>query len=184
MCRFFVNLKVKLHKWTMRKQYETQEECCKCGELSCVCERLFHYCFNKKIRWKSEIFLLYYSSSWETQNSDHKNELFSNKKKPSSISVVFKNFSKFAGKVPCQSLFFNKIAGFRPATSLKKRIWDRCFPENFAKFLRTLFLQNTSKRLLLNLKQLLQIENQLNCKCHWNVAILYWFIFVILTSLI
>ena len=32
----------------------------------------------------------------------------------------------------------------RPATSSKKRIWLRCFPVNFAKFLRTLFLQNTS----------------------------------------
>ena len=33
--------------------------------------------------------------------------------------------------------FFNKVAGFRPATSLKRRVWDRCFPVNFAKFLRT-----------------------------------------------
>ena len=28
--------------------------------------------------------------------------------------------------------------------NLKKRIWHRCFPVNFAKFLRTPFLQNTS----------------------------------------
>ena len=27
----------------------------------------------------------------------------------------------------------------RPATLLKKRLWHRCFPVNFAKFLRTLF---------------------------------------------
>ena len=31
---------------------------------------------------------------------------------------------------------------------LKKRLWHRCFPVNFAKFLRTPFLQNTSRRLL------------------------------------
>ena len=37
----------------------------------------------------------------------------------------------------------------RPATLLKKRLWQRCFPVNFAKFLRTPFLQNTSGRLLL-----------------------------------
>ena len=37
----------------------------------------------------------------------------------------------------------------RPATLLKKRLWHRCFPVNFAKFLRTPFLQNTSGRLLL-----------------------------------
>ena len=35
------------------------------------------------------------------------------------------------------------------ATLLKKRLWHRCFPVNFAKFLRTPFLQNTSGRLLL-----------------------------------
>ena len=37
----------------------------------------------------------------------------------------------------------------RPGTLLKKRLWHRCFPVNFAKFLRLPFLQNTSGRLLL-----------------------------------
>ena len=55
-----------------------------------------------------------------------------------------RNFAKFAGKHLCQSLFFNKIAGLRPATLLKKSIWHRCLPLNFAKFLRTPFLKNTS----------------------------------------
>ena len=32
------------------------------------------------------------------------------------------NFAKFTGKHLCQSLFFNKIAGLRPATLLKKRL--------------------------------------------------------------
>ena len=49
-----------------------------------------------------------------------------------------------------ESLFFNKISGLRPATLLKKRLWHRCFPMNFVKFLRTPFLQNTSGRLLLH----------------------------------
>ena len=40
-------------------------------------------------------------------------------------------------------LFFNKVAVLRPGTLLKKKLWYRCFPVNFAKFLRTLFLQNT-----------------------------------------
>ena len=39
-------------------------------------------------------------------------------------------------------------AVLRPATLLKKRLWHRCFPGNFVKFLRTPFLQNTSRRLL------------------------------------
>ena len=36
-----------------------------------------------------------------------------------------------------QSLLFNKVAGLRPATLLKKRLRNRCFPVNFSKFLRT-----------------------------------------------
>ena len=47
---------------------------------------------------------------------------------------ILKNFAKFTGKQLCQSLFFNKIAGLRPTTLLKKRTWHRCFPVNFAKF--------------------------------------------------
>ena len=38
--------------------------------------------------------------------------------------------------------------GLRPVALLKKRLWHRCFPVNFATFLRTPFLQNTSGRLL------------------------------------
>ena len=46
---------------------------------------------------------------------------------------LFRNFAKFTRKHLCQSL------------------WHRCFPVNFAKYLRTLFLQNTSERVLLTL---------------------------------
>ena len=62
---------------------------------------------------------------------------------------VLRNFAKFTGKQLCQSLFFNKVAGMKPATLLKKRLCHRCFSVNFAKFLRTPFLQNTSGRLVL-----------------------------------
>ena len=40
---------------------------------------------------------------------------------------VLKNFAEFTGKHLSQSL--------RPATLLKKRLWQRCFPLNFAKLL-------------------------------------------------
>ena len=53
---------------------------------------------------------------------------------------VLRNFVKFTGKDLCQSLFFNKVAGLRPATLLKERLWQRCFPVNFTKLLGTLFL--------------------------------------------
>ena len=38
----------------------------------------------------------------------------------------------------------------KPSTLLKNRLCHRCFPVNFEKFLRTLFLQNTSGQLLLH----------------------------------
>ena len=56
------------------------------------------------------------------------------------INGFLRNFAKLTGKHLCQSLFFNKVAGLRPATLLKKRLWHRCFPVNFAKFLRIPFL--------------------------------------------
>ena len=53
---------------------------------------------------------------------------------------LLRNFAKFRGKLLCQVVFFNKVAGLSPATLLKKRLWHRCFPVNFAKFLRSPFL--------------------------------------------
>ena len=62
---------------------------------------------------------------------------------------ALRNFAKFTGKHLGQSLFFNKVGGLRPATLLKKRTWHSCFPVSFAKFLRTLFLQNIFGPMLL-----------------------------------
>ena len=52
--------------------------------------------------------------------------------------VVLKNFGKFTGKKLFR-IFFNKVAGLRPANSLKKRLRHSCFPVKFAKLLRTHF---------------------------------------------
>ena len=62
---------------------------------------------------------------------------------------VLKNFAKFTENHLCQSLFFNKVTDLRSAALLKKRLWHRSFPLNFAKFLRIPFKLNTSGRLLL-----------------------------------
>ena len=43
----------------------------------------------------------------------------------------------------------NKVAGLRPATLLKRRLWHRCFPVNFSKFLRTSFFAEHFRWLLL-----------------------------------
>ena len=52
---------------------------------------------------------------------------------------VPKNFKKFTGKHLHQSLFFNKVAGFRPATLLKKETLAREISKNtfFTEHLRT-----------------------------------------------
>ena len=52
---------------------------------------------------------------------------------------ILRNFAKFTGKHLCQSFFFNKVAGLRPAILLKTRLWHSCFPVNFARFLRIPF---------------------------------------------
>ena len=66
-----------------------------------------------------------------------------------SIKKVFlKIFAKFTGKHLCRCLFWNKVTGLTSVTLSKKRLWHRHFPVNFAKFLRMLFLQNTSGKLL------------------------------------
>ena len=49
---------------------------------------------------------------------------------------VLKNFAKFTGKHQCQSLFFNRVAD------------HRCFPANFAKFLRTRFITGHVRKAL------------------------------------
>ena len=59
-------------------------------------------------------------------------------------------FSKFKGKHLRQDLFLNKVAGLRPTTLLKKRLWHRCFSVNFKKFLRTPFLTAHLQWLLLS----------------------------------
>ena len=58
-----------------------------------------------------------------------------------SSAGVLRHFAKLTGKNLC----------LRPATLLKKRLWCRCFPVNFAKFLRTPFSQNTSGGPLLDI---------------------------------
>ena len=48
---------------------------------------------------------------------------------------------------PCGEPWFARLCLERikrPAALLKKRLWHRCFPVNFAKFLRTPVSQNTS----------------------------------------
>ena len=105
---------------------------------------------SKSVRGRSAMHLLSYISHYftiETNKQCHAAYPFRNVvyNVRSSFPEVFyrkgvlRNFSKLTGKHLFQSLFFNKVAGVRPETLLKKRLWHRCFPVNLAKFLRTPF---------------------------------------------
>ena len=62
---------------------------------------------------------------------------------------VLRNFAKFTRNTCARVSFLIKLQA-RPANLLKKRLWHRCFPVNFAKFLRTAFLTEYLSRLLLS----------------------------------
>ena len=81
---------------------------------------------------------------------------------------VLKNFAIFTGKQLRSSLCCNKVAGLRLANLLKKRLWHRCFPVNFAKFLRTAFSQNTSERLFQYISALQFSEAGEHFNSGWN----------------
>ena len=68
---------------------------------------------------------------------------------------ALKNFPKLTGKDLCQSLFFNKVAGLWPVTLLRKETLAQAFLCEFCEVLRTPFLHNTSRRLLLTFERVL-----------------------------
>ena len=60
---------------------------------------------------------------------------------------VLRNFAKFIRKHLFQSLFFNKIAGMRPATLLKKRLLGQVLSCEFCKISKNTFLYKTPIKL-------------------------------------
>ena len=78
---------------------------------------------------------------------------------------VLRNFVKFTGKYRRQGLFFNKVAGLRPATLLKKELWHSCIPVNFAKISKSTFsaehLRATASVLTMSLNKLKHLTKRL-----------------------
>ena len=64
---------------------------------------------------------------------------------------ALRNFTKFTGKHLCQSLFFNKAAG-GACNFIKEETLAQVLFCEFAKFLRTPFLQSTSGGCFWNLR--------------------------------
>ena len=123
--------------------------------IAFICKRLFH-------SWPLDLDLdlLFFKDtiSLITNNFQWFNKffdsicLYSRSSRPQKFckKSVPRNFAKSAGKHPCQSPFFNKVEALTPTTLLKKRLWHRCFPVNFTKFLRTAFSQTNSGGCFLN----------------------------------
>ena len=83
---------------------------------------------------------------------------------------VFKNIANFIGKDMCRSLFSNQTV-----TLWKMRLQHSCFPMNFAKFLRTAFLQNIFEWLPLSITIICQEHLNLNVRrmratIFWSLA--------------
>ena len=81
---------------------------------------------------RSKVVFYYYSAKFNSKYNFCRKIYKSSHQRCSARKGVLRNFAKFTGKQLCQSL------------------WERCFPVNFAKFLRITFSQNTSGRLFLN----------------------------------
>ena len=116
----------------------------------------FQNTFSKEHLWVAA------SKSWlSLQRSSHR--------RCSVKEGVLINFAKFTGKHLRQSLFFE---GLRPATLLKKRLCRRSFLVSFANFLRILFLQNTSGRLLLTPCITYSLYIRFWCRCTEKIDVL------------
>ena len=103
--------------------------------------------FSKQQELRSSLVTLYSHDAYP--NNETKKKI---QKLPSEVFYkkgVLENLAKFTGKQLIQRFFLNNVTNLRPATSFEKRLWYRCFPVNFPKALRTIFLNNTSERLLL-----------------------------------
>ena len=72
-----------------------------------------------------------------------------------SVKGVFLEISQKSQENTCVRVSFLINCMPQACNFIKKEALVQCFPVNFAKFLRTPFLQNTSRRLLLTFKRVL-----------------------------
>ena len=84
--------------------------------------------FQFEYTWTFQRFLTYETKHWQAYS-------FLCRSSHQTCSIrkgILGNFAKFTRNHLWQSLFLEKVVGFR--------LWYRCFPMNFAKFLKTPFL--------------------------------------------
>ena len=101
------------------------------------------YCQNKKNNWVffSIVFLHHIPKIWfpHFQNNLHLQVIIlsGGVTRRCSVKKLFLKISQISQEITCARVSFLMKLPSWPATSLKKRLWHRCFPLNFEKFLRT-----------------------------------------------
>ena len=132
-------------KWRQKRPFVNvfQNRCfwkfCKFHRKTPVLESLFNKHFYKRLqhRFSAAKFVKFVRTPFLTEHLQCMflwREDFLNKEK-----ILKQGWIK--RHLPFQDVLYHLYfsTGFRPATLLKKRLWHRCFPLNFAKFLRTPF---------------------------------------------
>ena len=75
---------------------------------------------------------------WDVFSVSHK--IIRSSHQGCSVKKVFLEILQNSEENTCARASFLIVSGLRPSTLLKKRLWHKCFPVTFAKFLRTPFL--------------------------------------------
>ena len=88
-----------------------------------------------------------------------------------SVKKVFLEISQNSQEISARVSFLIKLQ----ASFIKKRLWHRWFPVNFAKFLRHLFLQNTTGGCF-DWESLIQSNFKVTLMQIWKSAIIFVFI--------
>ena len=104
-----------------------------------VCSTFF---FNIKNGMK--VFVLFLSCILRLSN--HTASSFPKLQKQPFRGVVLRNFAKFTRNTCARVSFLIKLQALA-SNFIKKRLWHRCFPANFAKFLRIPFFTEHLQRL-------------------------------------
>ena len=102
-------------------------------------------------------------------------------KQPLGCSVkktALKNFPKFAEEHLCRSVFFNKVAGLRSATLLKKILWHRCFSVNFCDIFQSTYFEEhlqTAASGKIYIYRSITVKNHAKLKIHITLLVRLFF---------
>ena len=123
------------------KDHIQQEKCICChknsevGTVGVLWKKICNFIIRNRIHYYCEVFknTSFEKYLWEAacENQHLSEKLRSSRPEVFCKTGILRNFAKFTVKHLGQSLLFNEVAGLR--------LWHRCFPVNFVKFLRSPF---------------------------------------------